>query len=410
MNIAMRLAAALLLAVLSLGAFAQQARDIEGAKRTIAAIEELLKQRPNDGTLYFWLARFRAETGDAKGTVAALEKAMELGDGFLPTQDFFQPVWDDAGFKATYAKMAEKLPRLDFAPTAFELQDRTLIPEGIAYDAPSHAFFVGSIAQGKVVRIDRDRNVSDFAGEEARLDNVLGVAVDAPRRLLYVVSTSALTEKGEKSRRNAIVAFEIDTKKLAGRYEVPDARQLNDVAIAPGGRVFTSDSASGAIYEIAVKGPGPTRELVPPDRIRGSNGLAASPDGKRLYVAHSTGIAVVDIATKEVKRVTNETRETVAAIDGLYEYQGELIGVQNATNPGRVIAIQLGKDGERITRVRTLLSHHHNALYEPTTGAIGGDQFYLLAATGVSHFDRQGRIDRSDSVPAPTIVRVPLFR
>lgn len=408
----MRVLAALLLLAVSLAALPQQPRDVEGAKRTIAGIEELLKQRPADATLYFFLARFRAEIGDTKGSVAALEKTLELGDGFLPTRDFFEAVWDDPGFKAVYAKLEAKLPRLDFAPTAFQVQDKTLLPEGIAYDAPSHSFFMGSIAHGKVMRIDRDKAVTEFAGEDARLDHVLGLAVDAPRRMLYVVSTSALTEKGEQSRRNAIVAFEIDTKKLAARYDVPDARQLNDVAVARGGRVFTSDSASGAIYEIAVKGPGPTRELVPPDRIRGSNGLAASPDAQRLYVASSTGIAVVDISTKEVKRVVNNTRETVSAIDGLYEWQGELIGVQNATNPGRVIVMTLGRDGESITKVRTLLSHHHNMLDEPTTGAVAPDldAFYLLAATGITHFDRQGRIDRPDTLPTPTVLRIPLPR
>ena len=406
----MRFLAALIFAAVAFAAAAQQPPDAEGVKRTIAAIEKLIEARPNDGTLYFWLARFRAEQGDAKATVAALDKASELADGLLPTRDFFAKVWDDPAFKSTYARMAAKLPRLDFAPTAFELQDRTLLPEGIAYDAPSHAFFVGSIAQGKVMRIDAEREVKEFAGEDARLDQVLGLAVDAPRRILYVVSTNALTEKGEQSRRNAIFAFDVDQHRLLQRYEVPGAQQLNDVAVAPGGRVFTSDSGSGAIYEIAVKGPGPTRELVPPDKIRGSNGLAVSPDAKKLYVANSTGIAVVDLATREVKRVDNQTRETVAAIDGLYEWQGELIGVQNLTTPGRVIVISLGRDGESITRVRTLLSHHHNGLDEPTTGAIAGDSFYLLAATGVTHFDRQGRIDKPDTVPAPTVVRIPLPR
>lgn len=407
----MRFLAVLLLAVLPLAAAAQQPPDVEGAKRTLAAIEGLLKQRPNDATLYFWMARSHSELGDAKAAVAALDKANELGDGFLPTRDLFGRVWDDPGFRAVYKRMEAKLPRLDFAPTAFELQDRTLLPEGIAYDAPSHAFFVGSIAQGKVMRVDAEHQVKEFAGEDARLDSVLGLAVDAPRRILYVVSTNALTEKGQQSRRNAIFAFEVDQHRLLQRYEVPGALQLNDVAIAPGGaRVFTSDSESGAIYEIAVKGPGPSRELVPAGVIRGSNGLAVSPNGLKLYVAHSTGLAVVDLVTREVKRVDNETRETVAAIDGLYEWQGELIGVQNITTPGRVIVISLGKDGESITRVRTLLSHHHNGLDEPTTGAIGGDSFYLLAATGVSHFDRQGRIDKPDSVPTPTVVRIPLPR
>ena len=57
--------------------------------------------------------------------------------------------------------------------------------------------------------------------------------------------------------------------------------------------------------------------------------------------------------------VDNRTRESVAAIDGLYAWQGELIGVQNVTNPGRVIRMQLSADGDSVIAVKTLLSHHH---------------------------------------------------
>jgi hypothetical protein len=108
----------------------------------------------------------------------------------------------------------------------------------------------------------------------------------------------------------------------------------------------------------------------------------------------------------------NRTRENIAAIDGLYEYQGDLIGVQNSTTPGRVILISLAKNGEEVTRVRTLVSHHHSALFEPTTGAVRFDNgsFYLLAATGVSHFGRKGKIDEPDAVPNPAVLRALLPR
>src|SRR5690606_26949235 len=99
----------------------------------------------------------------------------------------------------------------------------------------------------------------------------------------------------------------------------------------PGGRVFASDSGAGAIYEIPVRVPAAPRALVKPRVLGGANGLAPSADGKRLYVGHATGIAVVDIATGEVKRVANETRESIAGIDGLYQWQGQLVGVQNVT-------------------------------------------------------------------------------
>jgi hypothetical protein len=72
----------------------------------------------------------------------------------------------------------------------------------------------------------------------------------------------------------------------------------------------------------------------------------------------------------------------------------------------------LSRDGEEITGVRTVVSHHHSRLMEPTTGAVVGDSgyFYLLAATGVSHYDRKGRIDSPERVPNPTVLRVLLPR
>lgn len=396
----------LAVAILASPVGAQQGAD--AAKARVAAVEALLKQRPEDATLHFFLARFQCEAGNVPAALAALDDVSRYGDGFLPIKDGFENCWNDARFQQSRGRMEARLPRLDYAPTAFELEDRTLIPEGIAHDAATGAFFIGSVAKGTITRVGFGNALSEFAPRTEALDAILGLAADAPRRILYAVATSALTDAGRKRLRNAVLAFDIDKHSLIRRVDVPDALQLNDVAVAIGGRAFASDSGSGAIYEIPREGA--ARAVVPAGRLRGSNGLAASPDGKRLYVAHSTGLAVVDVATGEVKRVANTTRETVAAIDGLYEFQGDLIGVQNLTTPGRVIAITLSKDGESITRVRTLLSHHHNALEEPTTGAVTDRGFYLLAATGIRHMNGNGTIDEPASVPRPTVLRILLPR
>jgi hypothetical protein len=397
---------ALLLLAASITASAQQ--DVENAKRTITAIEGLLKERPGDPTLWFFLARFQAQVGDRAASVAALEKVLAIGNGFLPPHDGFEKVWDDKAFQAVRAKLEAKLPRLDYAPTAFELDDRRLIPEGIAYDAHTKDFFLGSVAQKRIVRIGPGNAAVDFAGPSAEIDPILGIAVDSPRRLLYAVSTSALTDAGEAQRRNAVLVFNVDNGRLLRRMDVPAARQLNDVAVARGGRVFASDSASGAIYEIPTEGE--VREVVAPNVVRGSNGLAVSPDARRLYVAHSTGIAVVDLSRGTVKRMPVPAGETVAAIDGLYEWQGQLIGVQNITTPGRVILMTLSADGESIQRVQTLLSHHHNVLDEPTTGVVTERGFFLLAATGVSHYNRAGQVEREETLRKPAVLRIPLPR
>ena len=398
--------AALLALALSLSCLAQQ-DDVAAAKRGIAAVQELLKQRPQDPTLYFYLARFESQAGDTPACVAALTKVLELGDGFVPAQNLgFAKSWNDEAFQSVRSKLAAKLPRLDFAPTVMELDDREMLPEGIAYDPKSQSFFIGSTTEKKIVRIAWGNIESDFA--TANLDGVLGLAVDGPRRTLYAVSTSALTDEGRKEPRNAIVSFDVDSARFLRRVEVPGAVQLNDVTVAIGGRVFTTDSGSGAVYEIPKEGA--PRVVVPAGIMRGSNGIAASADGKLLYVAHTTGLGVVDVASGNVKRVNNATRENVAAIDGLYQWQGQLIGVENVTNPGRVVLITLSREGDTITKVQTLLSHHHNVLDEPTTGAVTDRGFFLLAATGVSHLTAQGKIDDPETLPKPAVVRIPLPR
>ena len=404
----MRRVLAFLLSALALAAYAQP--ELPEPRRAIAAIEEALTQRPADPNLWYYLARFQAELGDRAAATAALEKVLDLADGFLPSRRDFGKVWGDTAFQSVRSRLEAKLPRLDYAPTAFEIDDRALVPEGIAYDAPSRTLFIGSIAQRKVLRVSENGTVGEFAGAQAKLDAVLGVAVDAPRRLLYVVSTSALAAAAPQAeRRNAVVAFDIDSRKLVQRYDVPAARMLNDVAVVPGGRVFATDSAAGAVYEIAVKGPGPSRQVMAPGQIGGTNGIAASADGSRLFVAHSMGLAAIDIDSGKLTRIANGTRENLASIDGLYAWQGQLIAVQNHTNPGRVILVTLSADGVSVTRVQTLLSHHHSALDQPTTGAITERGFFLLAATGVSLY-RNGRIEQPDAMPTPTVVRLPLPR
>lgn len=257
--------AALALIACTLPALAQQ--DEAAARRGVEAVTKLIAQRPDDPTLYFYLARFQARAGDAKACTAALEKVLELGDGLLPVRDFgFERVWDDPGFQAVLRKIEARLPRVDTAAVAFRLEDTHLLPEGIAYDAPSRTFFVGSTVKKKIVRVGPGKLVADFSKPADGLDYVLGLAVDSPRRRLYAISTNALTTAGEKNPRNAVVAYNIDTGEVVRSVQIVAATQLNDVAVAPGGKLYATDSAAGAVYEIEVEGR--VREIIPPDYLR----------------------------------------------------------------------------------------------------------------------------------------------
>src|SRR5262249_19778807 len=103
----------------------------DATRGRIERVETLLKQRPEDATLHCYLARFQCEANNVPAALGALENVEKFGDGFLPTKDGFENCWGDDGFQQARKRMEARLPRLDYAPTAFELEDRTLLPEGI---------------------------------------------------------------------------------------------------------------------------------------------------------------------------------------------------------------------------------------------------------------------------------------
>ncbi|MGE0582439.1 MAG: SMP-30/gluconolactonase/LRE family protein [Steroidobacteraceae bacterium] len=394
--------AALALAFVLTPAYAQT----DSARSTIASLQRLLVERPNEPTLYYYLAAFQARAGDKDEAIASLEKLSSLGTGFLPAPFMgFEALSQDTGYQAVHAKLEAKLPRVADAPIAFEIADRTFIPEGIAWDPESKRFFLGSITQHRIVGVDMRGKVAPFSRPEDGLQHVLGLAVDAKRHLLHAVSTSALTAAGRAPRRNEVVSYDLRTGRRIAAVPVPGAEQLNDVAVAPNGDRYASDSASGAVWRI--RGDA-VAAFAPTGQVRGSNGLAVSADGAALYIAHTTGVARVDTATGTFERMTIPAGDTVAAIDGLYVYGDSLLGVQNVTNPARIIRMHLSADGKAITRVEVLQSHHHPAFDEPTTGAIVGHDFFVLATTQVARFNDKGELERPESAATPKVIRIAL--
>ncbi len=386
---------------------APQVEITDPIQRTIAGIKRLLVQRPNDATLYFYLASFQARAKEPENALASLRTMAQHGDGFLPGAHFgFENIKDNAEFIALRAELERKLPVVDKGPLVFRLDDKAFAPEGIAWDAQTKQFFLGSVLQKQVARFSPTGKMTPFAGPDTGLQQVLGVAVDGKRRQVVAVSTNALTNS--KPLHNSVFVFDIKSGMKLAEYPVPDARQLNDVAIAANGDLFVSDSASGAIYKVtASQKDAVVSTFMPAGTVGGSNGLALSADGKMLYVGHSTGVVRVDTATAKLVRLVPPARETIAGIDGLYVHKGDLIGIQNLISPGRVIRIRMNQDGSAIGKVETIQSHHNKLFLEPTTGAIVGDSINVLT-TILPDFNDKGEITNMGAMKNSTIVKVPL--
>lgn len=371
----------------------------------VAALEKAVAAEPTEAVLTYFLSVMRARAGDTPGTMQALEQTIANGDGFLPPDDLFDNLQTDRRFRELRGRFASRLPRVVTGSVVATLsEDRFLIPEGIAYDASEDALYVGSIARRGVYRVSRHGKLEPLSLPADELDFVLGLAVDERERKLYAVSTSALTDAGRTHARNAIVVYDLSTRRRERSYPVSDAVQLNDVAIGEG-FVLATDSAAGGVWRVALS-DGKVDALVPLGRAPGANGIAIASAG-RAYIGASRRPLRLNIDTGEVTPLRFPPREQAAGIDGLYWHNGQLVGVQNVTNPGRIVRLTLGTDGATVTRVETLQSHHQPAFVEPTTAALSERGLYVLTRTYVARFDADGKIAQPESVRAAQVLRIP---
>jgi hypothetical protein len=394
--------------VLGLAGLAGDVTACPAHRERLEAIAGALERRPTDATLFYWAAATWADCAQLDPALAALARTQELGEGFLPIRAMgFEKIWSQPEFQKQYQALERQLPRVgDQAPVAYTVRGSDLIPEGIAYDQREQALYVGSTAKGEIIRV-RNGEQETFADRSNGLVHVLGLAIDQSNRRLYAVNTSALSTAAERPIRNEVVAFDLEKGREIARFTAADAGQLNDVVIGDEGSIYVSDSQRGAVYRGRVSEGGALAPLVAPGSLGGANGIARG-EGDALFVAHATGVARVDAKSGAVVPLVNNSRETVAAIDGLYWRNGTLFGIQNATNPGRVIQIELDEPRTRVIRVRTLLSHHHPALNEPTTGAFAGDRLLVLANSYIGMLDETAKIRDGSVLRNPVVIAIDL--
>jgi sugar lactone lactonase YvrE len=386
---------------------AESGDDVKSVTRArLERIQSLRKERPKDGVLIFYEAITRLAADDRAAAFALLLSLQGRKLGLVPVRDAgFEVVWDDPEFQKIREKLANEEPRTPDAPVAFRLADPKLIPEGIAYDPKQERFFIGSVAQKKIVTANRKGEVKDISKPEDNLDCVLGLFVDSAQEQLYAVSTNGFLDEAQKERRNAVVRYDLKNGLLVNRYDAPDANQLNDLTVAADGTIYATDSASGTLFW---KKPG-EKTLTPfgsKGALPAANGITLGEDGK-LYVAISTGIATVDRSTAAPTRLPQPDTVVTGGCDGLYWHKGDLVGIQNVTNPGRVIRIALSDQGTRISGVTVLQSHHHPEFTEPTTGVITGDALYVIANSYVGHFQPNGSMKDPGQLRPTTIIAVP---
>ena len=133
-----------------------------------------------------------------------------------------------------------------------------------------------------------------------------------------------------------------------------------------------------------------------------ANGIAASGDGRTLYVAHAEGLSAIDSRTGAIERVLPQGDFTLVSADGLSWTDGSLILVQNQPSlNNRVVQVMLDSTGRKALSLRRLDAGLPPGL-DPFTCAVGDGFVYVTASPPISP-----GVDLSGA-PRPAIARLPL--
>jgi sugar lactone lactonase YvrE len=146
-------------------------------------------------------------------------------------------------------------------------------PESAYYDAASNAVFVSSI-NGQILEKDGNGYISRLSPDGKMVAEKWAAGVHAPKGLRSARGVLYAADI------DAVVGFDITSGKEVSRVTVNGAQFLNDLATAPDGTVYVSDSAALKIFE--VRGSTSSVFVEGAEVVEQPNGLLV--DGGRLIL------------------------------------------------------------------------------------------------------------------------------
>jgi len=378
-------------------------RDWHSNLASAKKLKELLNDAPSS---LLEVARASVQIGDLDAAIVELEQFARMGQStdLIETSGDFAALLKDPRFTKIQNDMKTNRDSVSRGSTAFLLSDSGLLSEDVDYDPRTKRFFITSIREKKIISTDTSGASTDFAKAPDGWP-ILAVKVDVPRGFLWATEVAikgfSLAPEADWGR-SAVLCYDLKNDKLLRRIEGPRGSALGDMVLAANGEVIVSDGESGGVYRLPAKGTAlerlDTGEFISPQTP------AMHPDGKHIFVPdYLRGIAVLDIASNQVRWLSTEGKFALNGIDGLYFDRGRLIAVQNGTSPERVVAFTLDASFARIVS-ETIIERSTRTL-DPTHGVVIDDDFYYIANSGWDITDDHGNMKPGTKPSAPRIMR-----
>ncbi len=373
-----------------------------------AVLTEIGKELPAPTPNYLLrVASVEAHLGHNKEALQWLERYAAMGLTYdVASDDDLKPLLSEPAWKKIAAQMKDKSRRVTLAEQVCTLPIADLMPEDITFQPasgpnPSGDFFVSSIRHRSLFRLklpkhdEKECDLKELPLEDpARRWPVLAVTAGPRRNALWMTAAAMPGFTGfpkEDEGKSALMEVDAASGKVLRRLDLESEGPsvLGDMSVSPDGTVYVTDSRGGGVYRVQGKSENARLEAVAGGFLSPQTPVLAR-DGRRLLVPdYSVGIAVIDLAGNSKDKVTYlEHPESVAVtgLDGLLLSGDSLIGIQNGTDPERIVRFHLNRRQTRIVSAE-VIEQSTERLGEPTHATTAGGWIYVIANVGWNKVD-----------------------
>lgn len=339
------------------------------------------KPTARQAVVNYFEAQRLAAAGDMAGARKALEIVVAADRGFAPgRQSPLAKFAADPEIGPLLGKLSAAQVKTANGRTAYRLDALRMLPEGIALDSRGQRLFLSDWLTRSIYQLPLSGKPAPYAAFDQLTPN--GIAVDAKRNILWVAATDAF--RGAKEPASELVRIDLanGSRKAFG---LDGAHGFNDVAIAPNGDVYVSDTLAHQVLRLRAGGDALETFLGPDSGLRSPNGLTVDSSGTFLFVAQGMTPFRVRLTDGDVSLLELPADLDMIGTDGFYFRNGALYAVQNLVTPGRVVRLQLNEAMDAVTGFE-LLDSAHPSFDLPTTGTFVKNRFLVLANTQIYKF------------------------
>ena len=364
--------------------------------QALAMMMEANKLHPYHQGVLYQLGVLSALNNKPEESIKNLSKAIRINSGYkLADNADLASLKDRSDFR-DLLELQKKLTETQIhSDTAFTVKDRTLHIESVTHDPRTGSFYLGSLHQRKIVKVDKAGVAKDFTtSAQDGLTAVFGVRVDPKGKFLWACSSPVEEMMNyDSTAQSAVSQYDLKTGKLLKQYR-PTAKThhlFGDLTINSVGDVFVSDSKNNAIFKVN-QISGSLDLYFDSEEFWNIQGITFSTDNRYLFISdYIKGPFRLDMQTRQLVKLTSSIESSLKGIDGMVFYNGSLVVLQNGTYPLRATKYLLNPGMDAVTNA-TIIDQAHPAMNEPTIGTIDNDVFYYVANSQWGGYDDNHKI------------------